>query len=635
MRRAGSASSERLFAAALLCAALSTACAAGTHSPAGPPAITSARILLVGGDTPPGDDAPWQETSLPDDWSRTRPERGGDAWYRVEFDLSPDDVQLIAIYVPRVSMVATPFVNGARLTEGGRFTEPMTRLWYRPQLYWVSPAQLKAGTNVLHYRIRAYPDNQGGVSEIYIGDPAPLVARWRGHVFRQVTAMQATTSITAALSVLVLVAWLMLGRNSAYGYFGLAAVSWTLHSTLMLTVDIPIPVLYWEVLNAVLLMWMVVAMMMFALRFAGLRRPWLERAAWLYALSAPVLLWIADITRIFGVGNALFLVLIGIGAYECKILFDVARRARSAESLLLVGAALFMLGLGAHDWLNRQGVWAYGEPFNLHYGVPVLFVAVLWNLLGQAAAGRRAVETLNRDLEARVQVKAAELERSHEQLREAHAAETLAAERERIMRDMHDGVGSQLIAARQLADQGSLAPGELTTLLDECIDDLRLMIDSLEPADGDLLTVLGNLRYRLTDRLARQGVALRWEVTDLPPTWRLTPRIILQILRVVQEAVANVLKHAEASEVVFSAGISPDGRHVRLRVRDNGRGFHEEDSPAVGRGLGNMRRRAAAVGGTLQVESHPAGCVVTLTLPILDPGAADAALASTPAPLHT
>ncbi|MGE0361995.1 MAG: ATP-binding protein [Vicinamibacterales bacterium] len=623
MKRAGCGSSERCAAvvALLLGVALSGA-GCGRGDAAGPPApITQAAILLTGGDAPPPDDAAWRPVALPDDWSRSRPTVGGDAWYRIEFDVRTSPPPLTAIYVPRLSMVARPYVNGTRLTDGGRFDEPVTRLWYRPQLYWVPPAVLDPGRNVFHLRLRAYPDNQAGLSEVHIGDPAVLRARWERHVFRQVTAMQATTGITFALGVLVLVAWFVLRWTSAYGWFGLAAMCWTLHSTLVLTVDIPVPTLVWEVLIVASLIWVVVAMMMFALRFAGLRRPWLEAAALTYAVVSPLVLWAAGLAQIFGVANALLLALLFLGAYEFKILLDVARRSRSAESMLLVGAALFVLGLGAHDWFNRQGAFAFAEPFNMHYGVPVLFIAVFWNLLGQVAAGRRAAETLNVELEARVREKALALERSYAELRAAYAAETLAGERERIMRDMHDGVGSQLIAARQLASQGTLGAGELTALLDECIDDLRLMIDSLEPTDGDLVTVLGNLRYRLTERLARQGVALRWEVADLPATG-LLPRDILQVLRIVQEAVANVLKHAGATEVVVSAGLAADGTEILLSVRDNGRGFPTDAPRRGGRGLGNMRQRATAVGGDLRVEGGPSGSIVTLALPVRPASAA-------------
>lgn len=149
------------------------------------------------------------------------------------------------------------------------------------------------------------------------------------------------------------------------------------------------------------------------------------------------------------------------------------------------------------------------------------------------------------------------------------------------------------------------------------MDDLRLVIDSLEPTDGDLLNVIGNLRYRLTDRFARQGIALKWEVTDFPSNVKLPPKDILQILRILQEAFANVFKHAGASEVIFSAMLTPDRQQVHLSVRDNGVGTAQDatDNSRRGRGLGNMKQRAAAVGGELDVSFAMAGCTVNLILP--------------------
>lgn len=583
-----------------------------------PAPLRSAQILLVGGTTPPPDDADWQAQSLPDDWSRSRPRHGGDAWYRIELEGVPDGDEPLAVYAPRLSMTGGAFLNGVALGELGRLEEPMSRLWYRPQLYRVPRALLEPGRNVLHFRIRTYPDNQGGLSEVYFGPAAPLVERWSSHVFRQVTAMQITTGITAALSLLVLVAWAVLRWHAAYGWFGLATAFWTLHALLVLTIDIPLPALAWEVAIVSTLAWVIVAMMMFALRFAELRRPRLERAALVYATVLPLVLWLAGLHQIFGVANASLLVLIVIGVYEFTILLDVARRSRSIESILLVAAAVWVLALGVHDWLNRQGTWAYAEPFDMHYGLPVLFVAVFWNLLGQVAAARSASENMNRELESRVRRKSEELERSAERIRSAHAAQTVAAERERIMRDMHDGVGSKLIATRQLAERGALSPAELTALLDECIDDLRLMIDSLEPAEGDLLTVLGNLRYRLEDRLARQGITLDWNVSDLPAFPELTPRDILQILRIVQEAFTNVVKHAGATRVELGAALAPDRQSVRISVRDDGCGLQASagDSVLRGRGLRNMKQRARTVGGTLEVAGAARGCVVILDLPV-------------------
>jgi signal transduction histidine kinase len=604
------------LAAGLASACLGSACA--TPPGDGAAAIRDADITFLAAEAPPPDGAAWTPITLPDDWSRRRPRVGGSAWYRLRFQVGDDARRdgVLALYVPRVNMVGTPFVNGAPVGRAHRFEEPVTRLWYRPQLYWVPAALLTPGENILHYRIHAYPDSQGGLSEVWIGPGASLERLWRTHVFRQLTAMQITTGVTAMLAVLALAAWVVLRWDAAYGYFGAAATAWTLHGVLVLTQDIPVPAIVWEVLIASSLMWVVVAMMLFALRFAGLRRPWAERAALTYAAVAPLLLWAAGTSQIFVVTNACFVVLLAIGAYEFKILTDVARRSRTVESGLLVAAALLVLSLGVHDFLNRRGAWAFAEPFNMHYGVPVLFAAVFWNLLGQVAAARRAADSLNRELEIRVAAKAEELERSHARLRAAYATEALAGERLRIMRDMHDGVGSQLIAARQLVERGAVDAADVAALLDGCMDDLRLVIDSLEPTEGDLVTVLGNLRYRLTDRLARHGVTLDWRVTELPAQSRLGPSEILQVLRIVQEAFANAVKHSGATTMGLSAALASGGRAIALTVHDDGRGFQPAADPARGRGLGNMRQRAEALGGALSVESAPGhGCTVTLTLP--------------------
>ncbi len=68
--------------------------------------------------------------------------------------------------------------------------------------------------------------------------------------------------------------------------------------------------------------------------------------------------------------------------------------------------------------------------------------------------------------------------------------QTIAEERQRIMSDMHDGIGGQLISTLSLVEKGSLSSAEVAAVLRECLEDLRLTIDSLEPTDNDLLTVL-------------------------------------------------------------------------------------------------------------------------------------------------
>jgi hypothetical protein len=130
--------------------------------------------------------------------------------------------------------------------------------------------------------------------------------------------------------------------------------------------------------------------------------------------------------------------------------------------------------------------------------------------------------------------------------------------------------------------------------------------------------VLGSLRYRLEPRLKAQGIALDWQVQEVPKLACLTPQNVLHILRILQEAFTNVLKHAQADRVVVEAGVEPDARRVYIRVSDNGRGLASSDGPRrQGHGLVNMLRRAKALGGELLVRpASGRGTTLELLLPV-------------------
>ena len=221
-------------------------------------------------------------------------------------------------------------------------------------------------------------------------------------------------------------------------------------------------------------------------------------------------------------------------------------------------------------------------------------------------------EKLNVELEARVVQKHAELEENYKHMNQLERQSAIVEERQRIMRDMHDGLGAQLISTLSLVEHGDLAKEQLTAVLRECLDDLRLTIDSLESTENDLLTVLGNFRYRLEPRLKSSGIQLDWQVKDLPKLACLTPQNVLHVLRILQEAFTNILKHARANTVKVETGIAGAPGKVYVSVSDNGIGLSNEHP---GHGLANMRRRAQAIGGTLDIVSAATGTMITLSLP--------------------
>ena len=265
-------------------------------------------------------------------------------------------------------------------------------------------------------------------------------------------------------------------------------------TTHLLVTDIPFAAVYWEILVATSMIWVLVLIFMFVLRFDNQRLPVAERLVWGFAIAAPFLLWTAGTLQLTFAISLSYLGLLFTGAYILKVFFDVARRERTVNASLSLLASIIVYSLGAGDWFTHRDILGFSEPYNLHFGAPILFTAVAWNMLNRYIKALAEADDLNHSLETRVQQKSVELERSHEQMRGVENVRMLTLECERNMPDMHDGVGSQLIAAHQFAERGVLNSDELAEVLGECIDHLRLVIDSLEPTDGDLLNVIGNLR---------------------------------------------------------------------------------------------------------------------------------------------
>jgi signal transduction histidine kinase len=143
---------------------------------------------------------------------------------------------------------------------------------------------------------------------------------------------------------------------------------------------------------------------------------------------------------------------------------------------------------------------------------------------------------------------------------------------------------------------------------------MRLAIDSLSPNEPDLLPVLGNFRFRMEARFHALGLRLHWRNHDMPDSLGISPHAGLQVLRILQEALTNVLKHAKAANVEVDLMFSE--KRLRIRIRDDGSGIQPKAEKTAGYGVGNMQMRAQKIGAALTVESVGSGTTVALDLPL-------------------
>jgi signal transduction histidine kinase len=201
-----------------------------------------------------------------------------------------------------------------------------------------------------------------------------------------------------------------------------------------------------------------------------------------------------------------------------------------------------------------------------------------------------------------------------ERLAEQRLVLARAEERNQLLADMHDGFGSQLVSARVRSQRGTLTQPQLTELLGECLADLHLVVDALKAQEGSLSSALDDYRHRIERRLEGGRCALHWELRPGDEA-DISSHVILQVLRVVQEAVNNALKHARADNV-WVAVVRQEGGALEVSVMDDGVGL--QDGARSGRGRTFMEARARSLGARFSLgprEGDQPGTSVRVTVP--------------------
>jgi two-component system sensor histidine kinase UhpB len=192
------------------------------------------------------------------------------------------------------------------------------------------------------------------------------------------------------------------------------------------------------------------------------------------------------------------------------------------------------------------------------------------------------------------------------------------AERLRIAQELHDQVGQEMTAVLLLLSRlQSRTPQELRGAVIEAqesvrasLEDVRQISIELRPEALDDLGLESALAV-LCDRFAeRSGLEVSCQLEEQLP--ELSPDTELVIYRVAQEALTNVVRHSGSDRATLL--LQPEDGHIRLVVRDEGRGL--ESDQTSGSGIRGMRERAALVGATLDVRNENPGAEVRLTVPL-------------------
>lgn len=262
-----------------------------------------------------------------------------------------------------------------------------------------------------------------------------------------------------------------------------------------------------------------------------------------------------------------------------------------------------------------------GEKFGLLAGgylidaAPLLLLAFVAAFIQRNFTLFRSAVGLNTMLEARLQVREAELAEAHERERELAGRQARSEERRRLMRDMHDGVGGQLVGLLLSVRRGAMDNERVAEGLQGVMDEIRLMIDSVDATGASLDAMLAVFETRVRPRVEGAGFAFGWRI-ERTGAADLAPQDVLQVFRIMQEAVTNAMKHSRGDRIDVRISDAADGE-LQISVSDNGRGLDAAANDAGvsgGHGLGNMRSRAAALGADLAFVNAGSGLAVVLSV---------------------
>lgn len=563
----------------------------------------------------------WQTVQLPHSLG-LHTSINGPVWFRVQWQLQCADHSGLALAISGIHQAGAVYWNEQLLWHSRSLQEPLSRAWNTPR-WW--PVAVDAAQQVQTLWVRVVSDvpSRQGLGLVDLGPHQAIESLYEHRYARQRTGYVISASLGVAIACVALVVWLLRRQEKSYFWLGSMQVMWVLYLSVILSQE-TWPLFSTSGLTGFSLSCLLLytqCFLIFTLRFGGERKPRFECITW------------------GALGVWLFLALVGavapmyrdpVSLIWCGSLFAItglyfqwrAWHTRQPLHLMLAACWIVVLVFGVHDsWIALQQ-WYNFETWSAFFG-PVLAV-MLGILLGwKIAQDMRRIDGFNVELTRRVteaQTRLAEsLTREHEQALQ-HAK---LQERMHLAHDLHDGLGGSLVRSMALVEHAPqpLGNARMLSMLKTLRDDLRQIIDS---GSGNGAVVpdtpvewLAPLRHRVTRILEELEIQVQWQIDA---QWQHRPAAThcLGMLRCLEEACANIIKHSNARCVQVVCTQSPEGA-LLLRVQDDGVGFNVQAVQQSGLSVGmrSMQVRAERMGAQLQVQSRPGCTVVALHLAVL------------------
>ncbi len=534
-------------------------------------------------------------------------------WYTALIKLNVPPNRLWVVYFPNITANSTIYLNGEILGRGVRLDHILGQMRQRPLYLNIPNGILRADDNILQLYIESGDEFFGTIEPFYLGPEESFKDVYTQQYFFKVTIVKLIGGLLFFAALATGAIWILRRNESLYGWFALTCLLWSINILTEFLVDLSDPMGLFKLLFRYSSIAFFCAMLVIVVnRYRDRRAAKIELLLVLIAFLLSLSTALAPEQYKQAMSNY------AIGAFALTLISycflalikNYLRMGTTTDCLVAYSVAvIFFFSIGDLQAAISSTAEKY-SGMTAHLGAPFFVIVLGWKLIKDFVSARSNAEELNYNLEQRVAEKTRELEQSFARMQALEKRQILAEERDRLIMDMHDGLGGQLVSAMSMLEYDDIDRSTVSTAIKNALGDMRLMIDALDPVSDDLAMVLGSFRQRLENTMKGTDVRLDWQVQDVPLMDDLGPHKTLQILRILQEAVNNAIKYSGASVITIRTG-TEDSR-VFLSVTDNGNGMPE--NCVKGRGLENMKRRAEMLSGTLSIIDSPNGVCLKLVL---------------------
>ncbi|MDR2326694.1 MAG: histidine kinase [Acidovorax sp.] len=593
------------------------------------PAFCAPRILSVHaqrttGESPPPADptaGDWTPVQLPDHWQHRWPEHNGAVWYRIDWQVDCLHAESpIALTVDRMVLAGAVYANKDLLWRDRHLQEPLSRSWNLPRYTLLPTSSLHTGLNHIWVRVHGITTQTPGLGKVHLGDPLLLHQAHAQRWWDLRTLSFANLMVSGVLGTLFLCAWLLRRSHTVYGWYAFNCACWVLFTANILATEAwPFPsTMAMARANLLLFVLFCFSYCLFSWRYGGQQFPRVERLLYGVTGLSSAYAALAPDTPLTVAAPPITLLFLLIALANTLQLPWHAWRTRKSTDMVFALCMLVSMAAGLHD-MALLLVGTSGPPL-IPYTALLTMLALSIMLGREVTRNMQRIEDFNQELTDSVAQACDELSHTLEREHQLALRHSRLQERMRLTHDLHDSLGGALVRSIAYVEQVQqpLANTQMLSMLKLMRDDLRQMIDHSTSTQAELpptpIAWAAPLRHRFIALFDALDIQSHWLI---PQHWSQSPSALqcLNLTRVAEEALTNVLKHSQATEVHIEL-LQPWPQTLLLRVRDNGVGFdvaamHQH---SLGVGMRSMRARLERFQGGLEIQSAPGATIVVAQL---------------------